>query len=70
MKYSTLLPWALAGGLVASTIWNLQLVRRLDDVEARLESPTQSAPKIPGRIVTQLGLTDQQCEMIRGCSMT
>ena len=70
MKISALLPWVLAGGLAASTIWNLQLVQRLDEVEARLDRPAPSAPKIPGRIVAELGLTDQQCEMIRGCSMT
>ncbi len=70
MKINALIPWVLAGGLAASTIWNLQLVRRLDDIEAHLDQPTQAAPAIPGRVVSELGLTDQQCEMIRGCSMT
>ena len=70
MKINTLLPWVLAGGLVASTLWNLQLVRRLENIEAHLDRPTQAAPAIPVRIVSELGLTDQQCEIIRGCSMT
>lgn len=69
MKASALLPWILAGGLAASTVWNLQLLRRIEDVEARLAEPTPTLPKIPGRVVAALGLTDQQCEMIRGCSM-
>ena len=70
MKTSDLLPWVLAGGLVASTIWNLQLVQRLESVEARLEAPAPTTPEIPGRVIAELGLTEQQCELIRGCSMT
>ena len=69
MKINSLLPWVLAGGLAASTIWNLQLVRRLEDIEAHLDRPTPAAAAIPVRVVSELGLTDQQCEIIRGCSM-
>ena len=69
MKTSAMLPWILAGGLVASTIWNLQLIRRIEDVETRLSAPATTTPKLPSRVVAALGLTEEQCEMIRGCSM-
>ena len=74
----SLIPWMLVGGLVASTVFNLTLTQRLNDVETRLEqyrdrfaTPTVATPvALPGRLVSKLGLTHEQCEMIRGCSMT
>jgi hypothetical protein len=69
MKASALLPWVLAGGLAASTVFNLLLMRRLDAVEASLSTPTptpatDAALALPGRIISKLGLTDQQCARI------
>ena len=69
MKVQSLLPWCLAGGLVASSIWNFQLLQRLETIEARLAAPTPPAA-IPGSVVTTLKLSKQQCEFIEGCSMT
>lgn len=78
MNTRSLIPWILAGGLAASTVFNLGLTRRLNDVETVLEgyrskNETRAATTpaaLPGRLVSKLGLTREQCEMIRGCSMT
>ena len=39
MKATALIPWILAGGLVASTFFNLHLMHRLDEVETTFELP-------------------------------
>ena len=68
MKVRALIPWLIAGGLVASTLWNVQLLSQLERVEAK--SPAANTDTLPARIVSRLGLSAEQCETIRGCGMT
>ncbi len=74
MKVQDLVPWILAGGLAASTIFNIQLMRRLDEVETRLSEPapassTDASMTLPDPLVSKLGLTEQQCNRIVDCSV-
>ena len=72
------LPWLLAGGLVASTFWNYQLLSRVESLESRAAAPAKTivrpcgkvVSELPRLLVTRLQLTEEQCEQIRGCSMT
>ncbi|MHC4513802.1 MAG: hypothetical protein ACYTGW_05455 [Planctomycetota bacterium] len=68
MKYRALIPWLIAGGLVASTLWNVQLLSQLERVEAK--SPTASTETLPARVVSRLSLSAEQCEAIRCCGVT
>ena len=82
MNLRDLIPWVLAGSLAASTFANFYLLDRIDkldklDAGAQTEASKQTRGitttrpvVLPIRIVTRLGLTKQQCEMIEGCTMT
>ena len=76
MNLRNLIPWVLTGSLAASTFANFYLLDRLAAETARPPQP-ESATHSPGvstappavlpiRIVTHLGLTKAQCEMIEG----
>ena len=72
MKLQAVLLWTLAGGLAASTAVNSHLALRLEEVspaEAPVElQPITSPAELPN--VDALGLSIEQSERIRGCSMT
>ena len=78
MNLRNLIPWVLTGSLAASTFANFYLIEKLEAATARSRQPESATPSVttarpavlPVRIVTRLGLTKAQCEMIEGCTMT
>ncbi len=80
MKLPAVLLWTLAGGFAASTAVNAHLALRLEDMEATsgtlsvspAETPAELQPIIdPAELsnLDALGLSTEQSERIRGCSM-
>ena len=82
MKLQAVLLWTLAGGFAASTAVNVHLAFRLEEMEDKLlgtfpdlpsARPTELQPIInPTELpnLDTLGLSTEQSERIRGCSMT
>ncbi len=64
--------WALLGGLLASTWLNVEMMAQLEALRAPAEVTTPIAPAaaLPSHVVTSLGLSREQCQMIEGCSRT
>lgn len=72
MKANALIPWILAGGLAASTLCNVLLLQRVDEIEARLTEPARASDALialPSLIVSKLQLTATQCDRIIDCSV-
>jgi Spy/CpxP family protein refolding chaperone len=85
-NFPRLLPWALGGALFASAWFNVVLLQRVDAIETRLGGAPSATPTtapttapaptagcraaVPVHIAERLGLTDEQCRVIEGCSMT
>ena len=72
-----LFTWAIGGGLIASSLLNLQLVERLESLEAQVSPEVGSTPALepillPERSPTliKLGLSGEQSDRIRRSSMT
>ncbi len=71
MNFRASILWLLAGGLAASTFWNVRLLNQLERAEPAPPSvPAASTSPLPTRIVSRLSLSDEQCELIRCCGMT
>ncbi len=72
-----LFTWAIGGGLIASSLLNLELVERLESLEAQVSTDAGSLPifepiLLPERSPTliKLGLSGEQSDRIRRSSMT